>query len=184
MSKKISSIVVDDDDTDDCNEWFVLQTSVRSVELDRGLSSGLGFTLSGCGFVEYVKCSCIGDSLAGEVADRFRVLSRGMRPTIFIWAGDWAGNKEYLLAVGEGVVSDRPTAKGGLGIIGDVIRLASTASPSDLFKALSSAKTDPSEVLAFLLEVSGEAQLSAALLRLARRDEDCDALGRLLMMTV
>jgi hypothetical protein len=158
----------------------VLHTSVRSVELERGLSSGLGLTLKGWTFE--VKCSCMGDNLAGDVADRFNVLSRGIGPTILICAGDRGGNKEYLLAVGDGATSALPRAKGGLGMVGDVIRLANSTSPSGFFRA--STVVDSSDVLAFLLDVAGDAQLSAALLRRASSEDDCDALGRLLMITV
>ena len=63
----------------------------------------------------------MGESLAGEVADRFSVLSNGTRPIILTGTGDAGGNREYLLTVGE--ASDLVIAKGGFGIVGDVMRL-------------------------------------------------------------
>ena len=188
MSKNISSTPVDDtDDTEDCREWFVLQTSFCSV--DAVFSSGLnrlfsldmtGFELGGWDFATG-KRSCMGDSLAGDVTDRFRGLSNSPRPGILTGTGAFGGNKEYLL-VGEG--SGLVIVNGALGSVGDVIRRCRRRSTPLLGSSSSVIDGSVVEVLTFLLLSADVVKLSTALARRASSDEDLEAAGRLLIMTV
>ena len=125
----------------------------------------------------------MGDSLAGEVADRLRGPSGGTQPTILMGAGAFGGNNEYLLVVGDD--SDLVIANGGLGSVGEVMRRGCKSSPPTSASAFSSVIGGSAvDVLAFRLLPADVVRLSTALFRRASREEDREAAGMFAIITV
>jgi hypothetical protein len=150
-------------------------TNSCAVDNLRAAPRGFGFSL--------MKMACIGDSRAGDVADRFRGLSCCVLPIILMGAGDAGGNNEYLLTAGDEVEVLR--ANSGLGNLGSVMRLAGSSSPpasSTIFKGI--ALPSDSDWLLFRLPSVDDFKLSRVLLRRASSEDDVEAAGIFWNITV